>query len=94
MEFSKEQIEKAKNCKTLDEFKNLAKEEGFSFKDEEAKALFEVTRSGELTDEEVSTVAGGGKGEKWVEVYYKDKESQCPFCRQYHFMKICYPYER
>ena len=63
MEFSKEQIEKARNCKTLDEFKLLAKAEGVELSDEEAENCFKQTRVGELTDNDLATVAGGSKGD-------------------------------
>ena len=62
MEFSKEQIEKAKNCKTIEEFKSLAKAEGLNLTEEEAKKYFQATRVGELNDDELNAIAGGGKG--------------------------------
>ena len=61
MDFTTEQMEKAKNCKTLDEFKEMAKAEGFDLSEEEAKNCFSATRGGELSDDELSSVAGGGK---------------------------------
>ena len=75
MEFTTEQIEKARNCKSLEEFKSLAKAEGLELSDEEANEYFNVTRGGELSDEELSAVAGGGKRPKpkfavgeWVKI--------------------------
>ena len=61
MEFSKEQIKKAKNCATLEEFKTLAKAEGFDLTEEEAENYFSATRGGELSDDDLDKISGGTK---------------------------------
>ena len=61
MDFTKEQIQKAKNCKTLDDFKALAKQEGLELSEEEASEYFDATRTGELSDDELIAIAGGCK---------------------------------
>ena len=61
MEFSKEQIEKAKNCKTLEELKELSIKEGLSLTEKELKDVFSLTRSGELNEDDLDKVAGGTK---------------------------------
>lgn len=47
MNFITKQIEKAKNCKTLDEFKKLAKVEGLDISEKQAEEYFSATHSGE-----------------------------------------------
>lgn len=61
MEFSKDQIEKAKQCKTVEEFKELAKAEGLNLSQEEIEKYFDATHTGELNDDELTAVAGGTK---------------------------------
>lgn len=77
MEFTREQMEKAKACKTLGEFKDLAKAEGLNLTDEEAKTYFNATRGGELTDDELNAVAGGSK---WKPIWENHYNVNCPFC--------------
>ena len=61
MEFTKELIEKAKNATTAQELQELAKAEGITLTAEEAKEAFAgLHKSGELSDEELDNVAGGG----------------------------------
>ena len=89
MEFSKEQIEKAKNCATLEEFQTLAKAEGFDLSEEEVKNCFSATRGGELSDEDLSSVAGGK--EKWTRRGGVKFDSTCPFCGLHtYFTRIAY----
>ncbi len=78
MEFTNEQIEKARNCKTLEEFKSLAKAEGLVLSEDDAKTYFESTRTGELSDDDLAAVAGG-KGD-WVVTSEKIVYINCPFC--------------
>ena len=87
MEFSKEQIEKARSCKTLEEFKELAKAEGLKLSEEEAENYFAMTREGELTDDELTSVAGGAKGEKWIPIRTRYLRRECPFCGHHLEMK-------
>lgn len=80
MEFTQEQIEKARACKTIDEFKDLAKAEGLSLTDEQAEKYYNVTHSDELTDEDLSTISGGSKGGEWVLIDEHTHHPKCPFC--------------
>ena len=60
--FTPELIEKAKSAKTPEELMALAKENGVELTEESAKAYFEQLnpKTGELADEELNNVAGGG----------------------------------
>lgn len=61
MELSKELFEKAKEAKSEEELMSLAKENGAELTSEEAAAYFaQLHKSGELSDEELGNVAGGG----------------------------------
>ena len=62
MELSKELIAKAKEAKSPEELLALAKENGIELTEETAKAYFEQLNppTGELADEELDNVAGGG----------------------------------
>ena len=56
-----EMIQKAKACKTVEELLSLAKENGYSLTEEQATAKFnEWNKIGELADEELDNVSGGG----------------------------------
>lgn len=59
-----EMIEKAKTAKTAEELMALAKENGVELTDEEATAYFTQLNptTGELADDELDNVAGGGCG--------------------------------
>ena len=60
--FTPEIIEKAKVTKNIEELQMLAKENGIEMTDEEAKAYYEQLHvsSGEIDDDELDNVAGGG----------------------------------
>lgn len=62
MKLSKEMIEKAKQAKTVEEIVELAKAEGIEMpKEKAAKIFFGLNKkSGELSDEELDNVSGGG----------------------------------
>ena len=61
MQFSKELIEKAKTAKSAEELLAMAKAENIALTEEEAaKAFAELNKTGELFDEELDNVAGGG----------------------------------
>ena len=62
MEMSKELITKAREAKTPEELMALAKENGVELTEESAKAYFEQLnpKTGELADDELNNVAGGG----------------------------------
>ena len=60
MNISKELLEKAKTAKTAEELIEMAKAENIELTEEEAaKALAELHKAGELSDEELDNVAGG-----------------------------------
>ncbi len=59
--FTPELIEKAKQAKSHEELIALAKENGIELSEDKAKEYFErLNRSGELSDEELDNVSGGG----------------------------------
>ena len=59
---NKELIEKAKAAKTPEELQGIAKENGMEMTEETAKTYFEQlnSKAGELSDDELGNVAGGG----------------------------------
>ncbi len=59
MKFTKEQIEKAMACKSVDELLKLAKSEGVELTHEQAEAYFAQSTMNELSEEELAKVAGG-----------------------------------
>ena len=61
MNISKELLEKAKMAKTAKELLEMAKAENIELTEEQAaKAFAELNKTGELSDEELDNVAGGG----------------------------------
>ena len=62
MENNQELLAKAKQAKNPDELMSLAKENGIEMTEESAKAYFEQLhpKTGELADDELDNVAGGG----------------------------------
>ena len=61
MKLSNEMLQKAKECKTVEELLNLAKENDYTLTEEDATAKFnEWHKIGELADEELDNVSGGG----------------------------------
>ena len=66
MEFTKEMIEKAKAAKSAEELLELVKAEGVEMTAEEAEVRFaELNKKGELADEELDNVSGGGCDKKF-----------------------------
>lgn len=63
--FNNKMIENAKEAKSVEELLKLAKENGIPMDCEDAKKLFERLhpRQGELSDDELDNVAGGGCGQ-------------------------------
>lgn len=54
-------VEKAKNCKSVEEIISLAKENGVDLTIEQAESYFNsIHKSCELSDEELDNVTGGG----------------------------------
>ena len=58
-ELTKEQIEKAMACKSVEELMELAKAEGIDLTKDEAEAYLSEMDDVELTDEELQQAAGG-----------------------------------
>ena len=76
MNISKELLEKAKTAKSAEELLELAKAENVELTEEEAaKAFEELNRNGEISDEELDNVAGGGCGGKTPKFSVNDRVS-------------------
>lgn len=81
MNFSNEQIIKARGAKSASELLELAKSSGVDLSEDQAKRFFvQLHAEGELSDDELATVAGGSKDpthaapySKEQKVYYKGK---------------------
>lgn len=85
MELNKELLEKAKEAKSAEELMSFAKENGMELTKEEAEAYFaQLNKSGELSDEELDNVAGGGchnkDGRLVVTVWYNCSDFTCKKC--------------
>ena len=65
-ELTKEQIEKAKACKTAEELMAAAKAEGFDITAEEAKAYLAELADTELDTSTLNKVAGGAPHKCWT----------------------------
>lgn len=80
-----ELIEKARQTKSVEELFALAKENGITISEEEAKDYFEqLHKTGELSDDELDNVSGGG-------CYYKDGRlvvTVSYFCKRY-VCRVC-----
>lgn len=89
--FSPEEIDKAKTCKSVEELLTLAKENGIDFTEAEATNLFAQLNpaNGELVDSELEMVAGGC-GECRHDYQY-DTEAQGWYCTKCGKMKAEYP---
>ena len=72
--FTAEQLEAAKAAKSPEELVAMAKEQGVSITHEQA-AKFLTPPIGELSDEELENVAGGGCGSNNPDDFFK-----CPNC--------------
>ncbi|WP_022772409.1 hypothetical protein [Butyrivibrio sp. AE2015] len=62
MNFTKEQIEKAAKCKSVDELLELAKAEGIELAKDEAEKYFAQLSNGELSIDDMTDIAGGACG--------------------------------
>ena len=62
MKFTKEQIEKAAKCKSVEELIALAKAEGIEMAKEEAEKYFAQLQNSSLNLDDVAGVAGGCTG--------------------------------
>lgn len=70
-ELTKEQIEKAMQCKTADELMALAKTGGYEITKDEAEAYMAELADVELDGKELKSVAGGG--------CYTKCDAECPY---------------
>ena len=72
---NEEMIAKAKEAKSVEELMALAKENGVELNEEDAKMYFEQlnAKKGELPDDELDCVAGGG--------CLAEEERYCPNCQ-------------
>ena len=73
-----ELLEKAKQAKSTEELLTLAKENGVELNKEEAQAYFDqFNKTGELSDDELDNVSGGGcyasDGYLWTTIGHKCK---------------------
>ena len=80
-----ELLKKAKEAKSAEELIALAKENDYEMSEEEAQAYFaHLHKSGELADEELDSVAGGGcygkDGRLVVTNKYSCAHYSCPEC--------------
>lgn len=74
-------IEKAKQAKSVEELLSLAKENEIELTEDEGKAYFEqLHKSGELSDEELGNVAGGGCDICTRISRRLEKPRYCPMC--------------
>ena len=85
MEFSEEMLEKAKNVRSEKELMSLAEENGVELSQQEAAEYFaQLNKSGELSDEELDNVAGGGchkkDGRLVVTIMHSCEQFVCKSC--------------
>ena len=96
MEFTYLQVQKAKACQSIEEFKELAKAEGFDFTDKQAEEYFNAVKTGELSDADLDQVAGGGKKDEkgWNPNGGFSFDATCPDCNlTTHFVYRSYKKE-
>ncbi len=82
-----ELITKAKECKSVEELLELAKENNIEMTAEEAEAKFaELNNDGELSDDEIENAAGGACGYTSVSIdgkYYKLIDDRTDSCNKF-----------
>ena len=60
---NEEMLAKARTAKSAEELREMAKEDGFDLTEEKAKEVFQrITANGEMSDDELDAVSGGGCG--------------------------------
>ena len=84
-EMTPELIEKARQAKSVEELITLAKENGITLSEDEARDYFnQLHKSGELSDDELDNVSGGGcyygDGRLVVTARYYCKRYKCREC--------------
>ncbi|MDE6729409.1 MAG: bacteriocin [Oscillospiraceae bacterium] len=88
--FTPELIEKARQAQSVEELMTLAEENGITITENEARDYFaqlnECNQSGELSDDELANVSGGGcyynDGRLVVTAYYHCKHFTCMLCHK------------
>lgn len=83
MNFTSEQITKAKAAKSVEELLAIAKENGMELSEEEAKKFFaELNKEGEIADDELDNVAGGicDSRPESVPITTTGGGEICPYC--------------
>ena len=76
MRFTNEIIEKVKTAKSAEELLAMAKAENIELTEAQAaKAFAELSKNGELSDEELDNVAGGGCGGRTPKFSVNDRVS-------------------
>ena len=76
MKFTDEMLEKAKTAKSAEELLAMAKAENIELTEAQAaKAFEELNKNGELSDEELDNVAGGGCGGRTPKFSVNDRVS-------------------
>ena len=76
MRFTNEIIEKVKTAKSAEELLEMAKAENIELTEAQAaKAFAELSKNGELSDEELDNVAGGGCGGRTPKFSVNDRVS-------------------
>ncbi len=85
MKYNDEILEQAKKAKSVEELLTLAVENGIDLTKEEAEEFFaQLNRSGELSDEELDNVAGGGchkkDGRLVVTIMHSCEQFVCKSC--------------
>ncbi len=79
MEIGKELLTEAKKCTTASEIAELATKNGITISEEEANEIFEnFNKTGEMKDDELDNVAGGGCG---------STPTKCPKCKSGNISK-------
>ena len=92
--FDEDLIAKAKQANSVEELMALAKENGYPVDEKEAEFYFgKIHKTGELSDDELDNVAGGGCGPNRckfcggdlnaVENHTYPKTLICPYCGQW-----------
>ena len=92
--FSSERIEKARQAKNAEELLALAGENGMEMTGEEANAYYAQLHptSGEMADDELENVAGGGCGNSLRNGDRVHLFNGCPKCGCHFAVLVCNPY--
>ena len=81
MKFTEEQLAKIKAAKTAEELIAIAKADGIEATEEQIRAQFDAMhKEGELADDELNNVSGGGCGDPPPERQKKKNRNSGPGC--------------